>query len=329
MPNFFTRSIEWFRHLFRREPAPGRWVEGSTFCLSGIVWLHPFLVPRRSFRLYVPRGYGRRPRAPLLVLLHGCKQTAPELAQGTRIAAWADANRVLVLMPEQAGSANPYGCWNWFDTRTASGKGETAIVVRMVEKVAGRWRADRERIVVAGMSAGAALAAILGVRHPEIFRAVAAHSGIACGAAASPYTALSVMKRGPETDVASLARRARGTRDLRVPLLAVHGAVDDVVAPRNAEALARQFLALNGIDVPHGGDSALPPPFIDTRDASRLPHVTRTREWHRDGAAVVKLVEVQSLGHAWSGGDPATPFNDPRAPDATAMIGAWLFGLAR
>ena len=329
MPNFFTRSIDWLRRLFRREPAPGRWVEGSAFTLSGIVGLHPFLVPRRSFRLYVPRGYGRRPRAPLLVLLHGCKQTAMEFAQGARIAAWADANRVLVLMPEQAQAANPYGCWNWFDTRTASGKGEAAIVAKMIDKIAARWRADRERVVVAGMSAGAALAAVLGVRHPDLVRAVVAHSGIACGAAASPYTALSVMKRGPETDVAALASRARGTRDVRVPLLVVHGAVDDVVAPRNAEGLARQFLALNGVDVPHGGDTALPAPFIDTRDATRLPHVTRTREWHRDGIPIVKLVEVQSLGHAWSGGDASVPANEPLAPDATAMIGTLMAGLAR
>ena len=329
MPNFFTRWIDRLRRLFRREPAPGRWVEGSTFSFAGIVGLHPFVVPRRSFRLYVPRGYSRRPLAPLLVLLHGCKQTAEELAQGTRIAAWADENRVLVLMPQQAQGANPYGCWNWFDLRTAAGSGEAAIVAKMIGKVAARWRADPERVVVSGMSAGAALAAILGVRHPDVVRGVATHSGIACGAAASPYTALSVMKRGPETDVAALARRARGSRDLRVPLLVVHGALDDVVAPRNAEALARQYLALNGIDVPQGSDTALPPPFVDTRDATRLPHVMRTREWHRDGVPVVRLVDVEALGHAWAGGDAAVPFNDPLAPDATALVGRWVASLAR
>ena len=329
MRNPFAGAFGWIKRLFRREQAPGRWVEGSTFALSGFIGLHPFIVPRRSYRLYVPRGYGRRPRAPLLVLLHGCRQTANELAQGTRIAAWADANRVLVLMPEQSDGANPYRCWNWFDTRTVAGKGEAAIVAKMIEKVGGRWRADFDRIVVAGMSAGAALAAVLGVRHPELVRAVVTHSGIACGAALSAYTVLSVMKRGPETDVARLAKAARGNRDFRVPLLAVQGAVDDIVAPRHAESLARQYLALNGIDVPSGGETSLPPPFVDTRDATRLPHVVRTREWHRDGVSVVKLVEVQSLGHAWSGGDASLPFNDALAPDATAWVGAWLAGLTR
>jgi poly(hydroxyalkanoate) depolymerase family esterase len=327
--DLFARPIAWIRRLFRREPAPGRWVEGSAFAFAGFIGIHPFIVPRRAYRLYVPRGYGRRPRAPLLVMLHGCRQTGAELAQGTRIAAWADQNRVLVLMPEQTDGANPYRCWNWFDTRTAAGRGEAAIVAKMIEKVRNRWRADPDRVTVAGMSAGAALAAVLGVRHPELVRAVATHSGIACGAALSAYTAISVMKRGPETDVAEVAKRARGTHDVRVPLLAVQGAVDDVVAPRHAEALARQYLALNGVEVPEGGTTALPPPFIDTRDATRLPHVTRTREWHRDGAPVVRLVDVQSLGHAWSGGDASLPFNEPDAPDATALIGAWLAGLPR
>ena len=329
MPNFLTWSFEWLRRLFRREPAPGRWIEGSTFALSGLVGLHPFIVPRRAFRLYVPRGYRRRVQAPLLVLLHGCNQSAVDFAQGTRIAAWADAGGALVLMPQQAERANPYGCWNWFDGRTIAGSGEAAIVARMIEKIAGRWRADRRRVVVCGMSAGAALAAILGVRYPDLVRGVATHSGVACGATASPYTALTVMKRGPETDVAALATRARGARDLRVPLLVVHGALDDVVAPRHAQALARQYLALNGIEVPAGIDSALPPAFVDTHDAARPPHVTRMREWHRNGAPVVRLVEVESLGHGWSGGDPSLAGNEPNGPDATAMVGAWLEGLAR
>lgn len=329
MPSLFSAPIAWIKRLFRREPAPGRWIEGSTFAFSGVIGLHPFIVPKRTYRLYIPRGYGRRPRAPLLVMLHGCKQTADELAQGTRIAPWADANRVLVLMPEQTEDANPYRCWNWFDARTMAGKGEAAIVAKMIEKVAGRWRADADRILVSGMSAGGGLAAILGVRYPELVRAVATHSGIACGAARSAYTALPVMKRGPETDVAAIATAARGSRDVRVPLLAVHGAVDDIVAPRHAEALVRQYLALNGIEVPAGGETSLPPPFIDTRDATRIPHVTRTREWHRNGVPVVKLVDVQSLGHAWSGGDASLPFNDALAPDATALVGAWLSALPR
>jgi poly(3-hydroxybutyrate) depolymerase len=123
------------------------------------------------------------------------------------------------------------------------------------------------------------------------------------------------------------ARKVEG--DVAVPLLAIHGAVDDLVAARNAAGLARQFLALNGVPVPDGSETTLPPPDAESRDASTLPYLQRTREWRQDGRAIVRLVEIEGLGHAWSGGDPSVPFNDGAAPDATAMIGKWIEEAAR
>jgi poly(hydroxyalkanoate) depolymerase family esterase len=329
VPNLLSRSMEWIRRFFRREPAPGYWKEGSTFAFAGFIRFRPWVLPRRHYRLYVPLGYTRWRRAPLLVMIHGCKQTAAELAQGTRITALADAHGALVLMPHQSDAANPYRCWNWFDARTVAGKGEAAIVAKMIRSVAASWRADPARIMVAGMSAGGALAAILGLRYPKLVRAVATHSGIACGAAASAYTVLTAMKRGPETDVAQIAREARTSADIVVPLLAIQGAVDDVVAARHAWALARQYLVLNGVAVPDGGATTVPPPDFDARDATAAAHVAHTREWRRDGRPLVRLVEIDWLGHAWSGGDPALPFNEGAPPDATAMIGEWLAALPR
>ena len=308
-------------------PAPfGRWVRGGAFSLQGFVGTQPFVVPRRRFRLYLPRGWARGTPAPLLALIHGCRQTSEEFARGTRVEALADRIGALVLMPRQKRTANPFRCWNWFDRRTAAGKGEAAIVAAMLRKVLSRYRADPARVVVAGMSSGAGLAAILGVRHPGLVRGVVAHSGIACGAAASALTALTVMKLGPETDVAAIAadaRRAAGT-DAPVPLLVVQGRDDAIVADRNAAALARQFLALNGVDVPGTASTTLPPPDRDERDAGDPLRAVRTREWSRDGRPLVRLVEVDGLDHAWSGGDATLPFNDERPPDATAMLGAWL-----
>lgn len=330
MPNLVTRSIEWIRRLFRREPAPGHWEEGSTFALGGFIAFRPWVLPRRHYRLYVPRGRRWLERAPLIVLLHGCKQTPDDVAKGTRIAALADAQRAFVLMPDQADAANPYRCWNWFDTRTAAGRGEAAIIEKMIRKVSGSWRIDPTRVVAAGISAGASLAAILGVRYPRLVSAVVSHSGLACGAAATPMSALNVMKRGPDADVARIAREARPlTEPVCVPLLVIHGMVDDVVAPRNAAALARQYLVLNGIAVPEGDVAALPAADFDARDAATAAHVVRTREWRRESRTLVRLVEIEGLGHAWSGGDPALMGNDGTAPDATAMIGAWLAALPR
>lgn len=317
-----ARVAGWFGR-----PAPfGRWVRGSAFSIHGLVGTQPLLIPRRRFRLYVPRGWARGTPAPLLALIHGCRQTAEEFAQGTRVEALADRVGALVLMPHQKRMANPYRCWNWFDRRTADGKGEAAIVAAMIGDVLRRYRADPSRVVAAGMSSGAGLAAVLGVRFPGLVHGVVAHSGIACGAAASAFTAISVMRLGPETDVAAIAaeaRRASGS-DAPVRLLILQGRDDAVVASRHAEALARQYLALNGVDVPGGAATTLPPPDRDERDATDLMRVVRTREWLRDGLPLVRLVDVDGLGHAWSGGDAALPYNDAAAPDATAMLGEWL-----
>lgn len=327
--SWLARLSSWLRALFRREPPPGRWVEDTAFAFAGFIGFRPWVLPRRNYRLYVPRGYTRWRRAPLLVMIHGCRQTATELAQGSRIAALADAQGALILMPDQSDAANPYRCWNWFDARTVAGKGEAAIVAKMIRNVAASWRADPARIVVAGMSAGAALAAILGLRYPGLVRSVVTHSGIACGAAASVLTVLPVMKRGPETDVAKIAQDARASADISIPLLAIQGSFDEVVTPRHADAIARQYLVLNGVAVPDGGATTLPPADFEAHDATTMPHATRTREWRREGRPVVRLVEIELLGHAWSGGDASLPFNDAAPPDATAMIGDWLAALPR
>jgi poly(hydroxyalkanoate) depolymerase family esterase len=244
------------------------------------------------------------------------------------IQAYADRTGTLVLMPDQKKTANPFRCWNWFDGRTVAGKGEAAIVAAMIGKVVRRCHADPARVLAAGISSGGALAAILGLRFPRVVRGVAVHSGIACGAAASVFTAMTVMRRGPETDVAAIARAARERAESAgVPLLVIQGRDDTVVAARNAAGLARQYLAFNGVPVPAGSESTLPPPDLDHRDAVRPLRDVQVREWRRDGTVVVRLIEVDGLGHAWSGGDATLPFNDAAPPDATTLVGEWLAAL--
>jgi len=307
--------------LFRREPSPGRWVYGKKGAWSGFLALLPFAWPRREYVLYVPRGFTRFRQAPLYVFCHGCQQTPEEFAQGAHVVAQADAIGALVLMPRQKDAANSYRCWNWFDAATVNGHGEAAIVAAMIRSVRRWYRADPQRIIVVGMSAGGALAAVMGLREPDLVRAVVVHSGIACGAAASAFTAIGVMQRGPEADVEAIAVQARGVDSPRVPLLAIHGESDNVVNIRNAVALVRQYLRFNGypaVGAAMVSASAIPPSDAERR-ALVNERLTTTRDWTIGGRLVVRYVCVTALGHAWSGGDDALPCNDAHGPDATAV----------
>ena len=328
-----------FARLFRRAPAPGRFESGTAGALQGWVGTAPLVLPRRDYLVYVPRGhrrFGRRP--PIVVLCHGCRQTPEDFAAATRIADAADANGWLVLLPRQKDDANAWRCWNWFDARTSRGAGESAIVLAQVDDVRREHRGDGDRVVVAGLSAGGALAAAIGVRHADRVRGVFVHSGLACGAAALPADALRVMRQGPDVDVVAIATEARRGRPSPQPvaLCVVHGDDDDVVAPRNAAALVRQFLALNGHPaLARGGSSAaadglpaaglpaagdLPLPDRETRDTLASGRIVTTREWVDAGRLVVRYVAVAGLGHAWSGGDDAFAYNDPLPPSATEIL---------
>jgi len=322
--------LRWWRRLadriggwFRRAPVPGRFESGSKFSAHGTVGTAPLVWPSRDYLVYVPKGRPRWRRIPLLVLCHGCRQTPEDFAQGTRVTDFADRVGCIVLLPRQKDSANPWRCWNWFDARTAAGQGEAAIVAAQIRSVRRAYRVDRKRVYVAGMSAGGALAAAIGLRFPNLVSAVAVHSGLACGAAHSVHSAMSVMKRGPDQDVEAIAADARvaAPGPVRVPLIAIHGGEDDIVAPPNAHALVRQYLALNDHPAVAAAATTLPAADVERVVAAADGRPARVMDWLLEGRVVVRYVEVDGLGHAWSGGDATLPFNDAHPPDATSLLG--------
>ena len=329
LERLWSRIKAFVAGLFRRKPPPpGRFESDKKAAFRGLLTTAPWVWPSREFLIYVPQGHTNWRKRALLVLIHGCHQTPEDFAAGTRVTALADSLGCLVLLPRQDRRANSWGCWNWFDQATAHGWGETAIVAAQVHAVHSRFRIDSRRVFVAGMSSGGALASALGVRRPDLVAGVFVHSGIGCGAASSPLSATQVLRTGADQDIMQIARDIRektAIDALPVPLVAIQGSNDTVVPPIHAAQLVRQYLVLNGHpNADAEPNDAIPPP--DRTMSTVLPddRVVTTSEWRIGDRMAARHVLVDGLGHAWSGGDANYPYNDSHAPDATALLQAFM-----
>ena len=117
----------------------------------------------RAYKLYVPSSYGDGAPMPLMVMLHGCKQNPDDFATGTRINQVAEEQGFLVAYPAQSTKANGSNCWNWFEPQHQTRAGaEPSIIVGIVREIGKAYRVDERSVFVAGLSAGAAMAVILG-----------------------------------------------------------------------------------------------------------------------------------------------------------------------
>ena len=290
----------------RRTPPPGAgaWVPGVVMGSVGV----------RRFRLYRPPGLRFGERVPLMVMLHGCGQDANSFAASTRMNRVAQREGFMVLYPEQDRLANAQGCWNWFDTTTGRAHGEADLIVQAVDQVCLLHPADPARVAIAGLSAGASMAALVVTRHPGRFRAVVMHSGIPPGTAHSTLSALGAMHGHRAT--APLAATPDEMRVDWPPLLVIHGDCDSVVSPKNGLAAAQLWADAAG---------AKASPARSVQRGQRYPMAIT--EFKRKGDTVATLVDVHGLAHAWSGGAASQAFSDDKGPDASRM--AWAFAAKR
>ncbi len=270
-----------------------------------------------AYALYLP-ATPVDTRLPLVVMLHGCKQSAEEFAQGTRMNLLADRYGFAVLYPEQSKTAHPHGCWRWYDGASDGGTGEAAAIASLIRAMTAQNDFDAERIYLTGMSAGAGLAAMLAVSYPSMFAAVGLHSGVVFGDASSAIGAMDVMRRGTRQNPLSLIDKATNVAAYPgIPAVIVHGELDSVVSKVNADQLTTEFLRLNHfIDENGNWRAGERKQEVDDNAASITDYV-------KGGRRVVRTCIVRGLGHAWSGGDDTVPFHSSRGPDASALF--WEF----
>lgn len=287
------------------EPAPARSgvdqvaTTGTFACRHG----------SRDYLMYAPREPALQP-APLLLMLHGCTQSAADFARGTRMHAKAAAEGYVVVYAAQASRHNPNVCWNWFRAADQQREqGEPAILAGMVQDVVRRFGCDRGRVHVAGLSAGAAMALNLARLYPELFRGVGVHSGLPFGCAQDVPSAMAAMRSGGTPRAVS----GGGATAPSVPTIVFHGDRDTTVSVRNASRIVGEG-ASEAAD--HGG----PWETVTTaRGADRFGFTT-TRMRGPSGRTIAERWIVHGAGHAWFGGSGEGSYTDPRGPDATTEM---------
>ncbi len=263
----------------------------------------------RAFRLYVPASAPERPDG-LIIMLHGCTQCPEDFAAGTNMNAFAEEHRLLIAYPAQTRGHNASSCWNWFEPgHQVRDAGEPAILAGLTRKLVKEFGIDRDRVFVAGLSAGAAMAVILGKTYPDLYTAVGVHSGLAYQSAGNVMSALSVMRgqsgsglfgapasTGPGSDA--------GAKPVRTIIF--HGSADRTVHPSNAQRIAEA--AMPAIKRARKKSEA------GSNNGRRF---TQTIVANENGSPQIESWLIDGAGHAWSGGKASGSYTDAKGPDAS------------
>jgi poly(hydroxyalkanoate) depolymerase family esterase len=295
-------------------PASGKWLAShySGFSDHGVI-------RRMSYWLYLPDRPSAEtaagPGLPLIVMLHGCDQSATLFAQGTRMNQLAETAGYAVLYPQQSVGTHPRRCWKWYDRATQHGGGEVPMIVGIINKVSEKYPIDRSRVFICGISAGAAMANIVALNHPELFAGMGLHSGPTFGVGHSTIGALAVMQHGGgarvDGAIAEVLDKRPGFPSL--PTILIQGEDDPVVRPINQTQLAHQAMLVNQLPA----DS---PAQVVLKAGNKRGHAYQLRDVYRGRKVMLRVARIAELKHAWSGGDGRLSFNSGHGPDASKMM---------
>lgn len=284
-----------------------------------------------SYLAYVPASARAASGAPLVVVLHGCRESAADIAAVSGFDVIARRQHFAVLYPEvDAVDLTQGGCWKgiWQPQSEGRGRGDAAAIVAMTATVVRRWRLDGRRVYVVGISAGAYETSILGAAYPDTFAAIGIHSG-------APYDggALGCLTEGetPQSTatLAGAALRAMASHARVMPTIVIHGDQDPVIPLHCGQQALQQWLETDSL-VLH----RLREPTAQTTPTRsqhlKVPHGHRyivSSYLDQEQCPVAQMWVIIGMHHAWSGGsrDPAVAqYSDPKGPSAASAFATFL-----
>ncbi|KRR29219.1 extracellular catalytic domain type 1 short-chain-length polyhydroxyalkanoate depolymerase [Bradyrhizobium retamae] len=291
-PGFSLRAVIERKPLSPSDIMPDgtRFIEGTYSNSAG----------SRAYKLFIPSRYQDQ-SLPLIVMLHGCTQFPDDFAAGTRMNFIAEEKSCFVVYPAQRSEANQAKCWNWFRPADQQrGRGEPSLIAGITRQVMSDFSIDPNRVYVGGLSAGAAAAAIMGNTYKDLYAAIGVHSGLACGAAIDLPSALVAMRQG-----GGASHRVTLCDGPPVPTIVFHGDRDTTVHPNNSDQILAQSVRAMNLKK-KVGRGQVPGGHAYTRTILSDAH----------GRGILEHWDIHGAGHAWSGGNPAGSYTDPKGPDA-------------
>jgi poly(hydroxyalkanoate) depolymerase family esterase len=237
---------------------------------------------------FVPGDQRARQKSALVVVLHGCTQTAAGYDTGAGWSTLAERYGFALLMPEQKASNNGNACFNWFNPDdTARDHGEACSIRQMIARMVADHGIARDRIFVTGLSAGGAMTSVMLATYPEVFSAGAVIAGLPYGVASNVREALSGMMQSPSRpagELGDLVRNASAHQGPWPKLSVWHGSADRTVNPANANEIVKQWL-----DVHH-----LPAAPMSVGTIDGYPHQVW---WNADGETTIESYTITNMAH--------------------------------
>ena len=286
-----AKNVEFLRHFPKLNGFNGLGIYGrsaSAGAGSPLVEIDGFGTNPGALKMfaYVPE---QLPRASaLVVVLHGCGQTAPGYDFGTGWSTLANRYGFALLMPEQQAANNANTCFNWFNPGdVARGRGEAASIRQMVARMVADHKIDSRRIYITGLSAGGAMTSVMLATYPDVFAGGAIIAGLPFGIASNVREALGGMMQStsrPAGKLGDLVRKASKHKGPWPKVSVWHGTADRTVNPGNANEIVKQWLDVHG----------LPAAPMSAVDVDGHP---REVWWNTDGETVVESYTISDMAH--------------------------------